>query len=105
MNTESVWIPTERSAKSLPSDALAQHENAQRINEDDEEDRTELTHLARKKILCVYGDHLTLLNAYMMWDAAGSASDRAALCKTFGLNNRNLCKARRIRKQLKVRIV
>lgn len=90
LNTDPIWIPTDR-AKATLSDG------PRRVNSEE----PELSQMARKKILCTYGDHLTLLNAYLMWDCAGSVSDRIALCKTFGLSNRALLKAKRIRKQLK----
>ncbi|XP_053993332.1 ATP-dependent RNA helicase DHX33-like isoform X2 [Hylaeus volcanicus] len=57
--------------------------------------------LAKKKVTSIYGDHLTLLNAYMMWSQITSTSKRISFCKIFGLNHANLCKARNIRNQLK----
>lgn len=56
--------------------------------------------LARKQIVCVFGDHLTILNAYRMWESAESPLE---FCKSVGLNHRSLLKAKNIRTQLKVR--
>jgi hypothetical protein len=58
--------------------------------------------LAKKKVTSIYGDHLTLLNAYMMWSQITSTPKRISFCNTFGLNHANLCKAKKTRTQLKV---
>eukprot|EP00921_Rhytidocystis_pertsovi_P014387 GHVQ01023326.1.p1 GENE.GHVQ01023326.1~~GHVQ01023326.1.p1 ORF type:complete len:715 (-),score=42.39 GHVQ01023326.1:2719-4557(-) len=54
--------------------------------------------MSRKKLANSEGDHLTLLNAYLLWD---EAADKEAFCKEFYLNNSAMMRAKKIRTQLK----
>eukprot|EP00914_Ancora_sagittata_P032901 GHVO01066384.1.p1 GENE.GHVO01066384.1~~GHVO01066384.1.p1 ORF type:complete len:574 (+),score=132.77 GHVO01066384.1:950-2671(+) len=52
----------------------------------------------KKKIQSPDGDHLSLLNAYKMWE---KTTDQLAFCRFFSLIHRNFVRAKEIRNQLK----
>eukprot|EP01069_Polyplicarium_translucidae_P010488 Polyplicarium_translucidae@DN3381_c1_g2_i1.p1 len=79
--TDTVWRDSWKGAAGLPGPAQTSHVDA-----------------LRKKVQSPDGDHLSLLNAYSMWEKAG---DPKALCKLFSLQHRSFLKAKDIRQQLK----